>query len=167
MKRWPGEGRERGSPRYRVGFSGNSMTSRERVERYLLYRAAEIAVQQGYDWFEAADRRTESRPQTIVDPAPFMRPGVLWGGDNGFWPLSWRYSSLRWGGGWRASDPFWGEPFFETRTQAKPPTAMASAEIVLHKAPSPRAMAAPMMRGRLLSSLRPEVRSRPLEPAKA
>src|SRR3546814_2874529 len=35
------------SNRYMVSFSGNSLTSRETVERYLLFRAAELTVQQG------------------------------------------------------------------------------------------------------------------------
>ena len=33
---------------WRVSFSGNSVTSRETVERYLLYRAAELATSQGF-----------------------------------------------------------------------------------------------------------------------
>ena len=45
--------------RYRVVFSGNSLTSRDRVEGYLLYRAAEIAVRDGYEWFLIVDRLTE------------------------------------------------------------------------------------------------------------
>src|SRR3546814_2720956 len=34
--------------RFRVSFSGNQLTSRERVENYLLFRAAELTVQNGY-----------------------------------------------------------------------------------------------------------------------
>lgn len=33
--------------RFQVNFAGNSLTSRETVERYLLYRAAELTVAQG------------------------------------------------------------------------------------------------------------------------
>jgi hypothetical protein len=53
--------------RFRVSFAGNSMTSRETVERYLLFRAAEITLQQGYDGFEMADRSTERHSNTYVD----------------------------------------------------------------------------------------------------
>jgi hypothetical protein len=42
--------------RYRVSFAGNSATSRQTVEDYLLYRAAELTVQTGHDWFEVVDR---------------------------------------------------------------------------------------------------------------
>jgi hypothetical protein len=51
------------SNRYRVRFSGNSATSRETVENYLMYRAAEITLQYGYDWFVIADRMTNVDPQ--------------------------------------------------------------------------------------------------------
>jgi len=44
--------------RYRVSFAGNSATSRQTVEEYLLYRAAELTVQTGHDWFEVVDRDT-------------------------------------------------------------------------------------------------------------
>jgi len=39
------------SNRYRVTFAGNSATSRETVENYLLYRAAELTLDRGYDYF--------------------------------------------------------------------------------------------------------------------
>jgi hypothetical protein len=44
--------------RYRVSFAGNSATSRQTVEEYLLYRAAELTVQTGHDWFQVVDRNT-------------------------------------------------------------------------------------------------------------
>jgi hypothetical protein len=44
--------------RYRVSFAGNSATSRPTVEDYLLYRAAELTVQTGHDWFTVVDRNT-------------------------------------------------------------------------------------------------------------
>lgn len=40
---------------YRVRFHGNSLTSRETVEAYLLYRAAELTIEQGGDWFTMLD----------------------------------------------------------------------------------------------------------------
>ena len=38
--------------RYRVSFAGNSATSLQTVDDYLLYRAAELTVQTGHDWFQ-------------------------------------------------------------------------------------------------------------------
>lgn len=45
--------------RYRISFAGNSSTSRDVVETYLLYRAAEVTLASGHDWFRIADRETE------------------------------------------------------------------------------------------------------------
>lgn len=48
------------SNRYKVTFSGNSSTSKQTVENYLLFRAAEVTLANGYDYFVVADRDTES-----------------------------------------------------------------------------------------------------------
>ena len=36
---------------YRVNFQGNSATNKERVERYAIYRCAELTMEKGYDYF--------------------------------------------------------------------------------------------------------------------
>jgi len=46
------------SNRYRIRFTGNSATPRETVETYLLYRAAELTLQNGYDYFILGDQHT-------------------------------------------------------------------------------------------------------------
>jgi hypothetical protein len=97
--------------RYQVNFAGNSVTSRETVERYLLYRAAEVTVQAGYDWFETADRRTDRTARAVID-------NYGYGGYGGWGP---------WG------DPFWGSTS-QIRTIEK---FQASAEILLHKGLKP------------------------------
>lgn len=90
-----------GRDRIRVTFAGNSITSRETVERYLLFRAAELTVAGGYDWFALADRRTDRDSRTIVHRDPF-------GYD--YWRPSWAYlGNGRWillNNAWGA-DPFW------------------------------------------------------------
>lgn len=54
--------------RYRVTFAGNSMTERETVENYLLYRAAELTLQNGYDHFvlTSQDTGAETRYQQTL-----------------------------------------------------------------------------------------------------
>lgn len=47
--------------RYRVSFTGNSLTSRETVESYLLYRAAELALQSGNNHFRIVQQDLETR----------------------------------------------------------------------------------------------------------
>lgn len=45
--------------RYLVSFEGNAETSRQRVETYLLYRAAEVAAQTGHPYFALVEEETE------------------------------------------------------------------------------------------------------------
>jgi hypothetical protein len=47
--------------KYRVTFRGNSLTKRETVEDYLLYRAAELTLQNGYSHFLIIGRDTEAK----------------------------------------------------------------------------------------------------------
>lgn len=126
--------------RFRVQFRGNTLTSRDTVERYLLYRAAELTLAQGYDWFEIDDRRTDRTQRTYVDPP--MGPRMGWGGGwgYGFWQPSWRYYGA--GFGWRSWDPYFGDPFFADRMDIRTVQQFeAGAEIILHRGPTPEGSA--------------------------
>jgi len=57
------------SDRARVTFGGNSITDRETVENYLLYRAAEVAVERGFDYFTLVERDTEEKTRVRVSPS--------------------------------------------------------------------------------------------------
>jgi hypothetical protein len=115
--------------RFRVTFAGNSMTSRQTVETYLLYRAAQLTVERGQDWFQMADRNTERRSNTYVDQ-PFG-PGPF-----GYWGPSWRYRGR--GFGWRGWDPFWGDPFWDSTVNVRTVDRYeATAEIVTGRGPKP------------------------------
>lgn len=119
--------------RFRVNFAGNSLTSRETVEGYLLFRAAELTTQNGYDWFEVVDRDTDKKVRTYVESDPFYRP---WYGSYGFWRPSWRYYGR--GFGWHTWDPFWGDPFWADRVDVRTIERFeASAEILLGKGAKP------------------------------
>jgi hypothetical protein len=47
------------SNRYRVAFAGNSVTPRDAVQNYLLYRAAELTLERGYDHFSVVRQDLE------------------------------------------------------------------------------------------------------------
>ncbi len=47
------------SNRYRVSFIGNAHTPSDRVKDYALLRAAELTLQQDYDWFNIVSRETD------------------------------------------------------------------------------------------------------------
>lgn len=46
--------------RFRVTFAGNSATSLDTVRNYMLYRAAEVTVESGHDYFVVVDQNTQS-----------------------------------------------------------------------------------------------------------
>ena len=119
--------------RWRVSFQGNTLTSRETVEAYLLFRSAELTVQQGYDWFEMVDRHTNADARSYVEPDPLYHP---WYGGYGFWRPSWRFHGR--GFGWRTWDPFWGGPFWADRYDVRTIEKFeAAAEIKMHKGAKP------------------------------
>ncbi|WP_374660724.1 hypothetical protein [Phenylobacterium sp.] len=119
--------------RFRVNFTGNSLTSRETVEGYLLFRAAELTVQEGYDWFAIVDRNTETDRRTYVERDPFYSP--WYGPSYGYWRPYWRYYG---GFGWRTWDPWWGDPFWADRMDVRTVTKFeASAEIVMNRGAKP------------------------------
>ena len=120
--------------RYQVNFSGNTLTSRDRVEGYLLYRAAELTLEKGYDWFEINDRLTERDVHTYVAPDPFYEP--YYGSIYGYWRPHWRY--YRPGGGWYWWHPEWGSPFWADRIDMRTVERFeAHAEIEMFNGPVP------------------------------
>ena len=123
------------SNHFRVTFAGNSLTSRDTVERYLLYRAAELTVQHGYDYFILADRDTDLRTRTYTTPGAFGGGG-FGAGAYGYWGPSWRYRGR--GFGWRSWDPFMGDPFWDRSVDINTVDKYeANAEIVLGRGPKP------------------------------
>lgn len=122
--------------RYLVRFHGNELASRDRVEGYMLYRAAELTVQQGYDWFQIVDRHTEHDVRTYVRPDPLYRP--WYGTGYGYWRPHWRY--YRPGIGWDVWHPEFGDPFWRDRIDVTTIESFeAEAEIILGKGPLPAA----------------------------
>jgi len=114
--------------RWRVTFHGNSLTSRETVENYLLYRSAELTVNKGYDWFEMVDRQTDKHTETYADPVGPIGP-------YGGWRPYWRFYGS-WG--WRDWDPYWGDPFFADGIDVQTIESYeAEAEIVMGRGPKP------------------------------
>jgi hypothetical protein len=117
--------------RYLVTFAGNSYTSRDTVEKYLLYRAAELTIQHGDDYFIMADRDTDKHTHT------YATPGFgAYGGWGGYWGPSWRYRGRAFG--WRSWDPFFGGPFWDRNIDVQTVEQYeASAEIITGKGRKP------------------------------
>jgi hypothetical protein len=124
-----------GENRFKVSFDGNTLTSRERVEGYMLYRAAELTVQNGYDWFRVVDRMTERDRRTYEEPR--YRP---WYG-YGYWRPYWRYYRPRFG--WHDWYPYGGDPFWADDVDIRTVEEFeAHAEITMHKGAAPAGEAA-------------------------
>lgn len=111
----------------RITFGGNSLTNRETVENYMLYRAAEMALERGHEHFSLVNRDTEKDTRVSYRPNgstfgrgydpyfrySFFQPRTGWSAFN-------RYNFYRrgirrdrgWGFGGFSSDPFYrDDPF--------------------------------------------------------
>ena len=113
--------RELAPGRWRVTFTGNSVTPREQVEDFLLLRAAEVTLANGGTHFIFNNR--ETRAQTRIFADPLGPRGFGYGGyGGGFWGGYWGFRP-RWG-----YDPF-GPPMMISSTTRY----QAFAEIVILK----------------------------------
>lgn len=56
---------EIGADQYRISFAGNGLTTRKTVDLYLLYRAAELTQEKGFDYFIVGKRQDFIDPQGI------------------------------------------------------------------------------------------------------
>lgn len=140
--------------RWRVDFAGNSMTTRERVEGYLLFRAAELTLQNGFDWFSIVDRHTDANSRTYVEPDPLYHP--WYGSGFGYWRPSWRFRGR--GFGWRTWDPYFGDPFWADRYDVQTiQNFEASAEIVTHKGAKPASDPRAFDARAVVDNLRPKI----------
>ena len=127
--------------RYRVTFTGNSVTDRETVEDYLLLRAAEVTLNAGYDYFVFDTRSTKAK-------TTYMSSFTGWPGWGGY---GWYWHSWAWGPygpygpayGAETSRPItrykaYAEIVVLTGDQAKKePRAINAHEIIDHLRPPP------------------------------
>jgi hypothetical protein len=119
--------------RARVVFRGNSLTDRLTVENYLLYRAAEVTVQNGFDYFVTVNRSTDAETQ-LLQSGGTLRPrfGGFYSPYIGRLFYDYRYFGPAWG--WRPFyDPYFADPVhFREITRFE-----ATAEILMRKGPKP------------------------------
>ena len=85
--------------RYRVTFRGNSLTSRETVENYLLYRSAELTLNKDFDYFIVVKDDTEKSTsyRTTGSPDPYF----YYGSGRRF---PYYGTGFRWGPGYSRAD---------------------------------------------------------------
>jgi len=131
--------------RFRISFSGNSLTDRDTVETYLLYRAAEMTVERGYDHFWVVERATDEETRSYGMGPDYSGPWRA----RGFF-VHYRYFHPAYGWhGWH--DPFWNDRHYREATRYE-----ASAEIILGRGPAPDDKAAFEAR-EVLTNLGPDI----------
>ncbi len=137
--------RELTQTRYRVTFTGNSVTPRETVESYLLLRAAEVTRAAGYSSFIFDTRNTKTNHSYTAVPDA---PGPYWGGG---WGRRGRFGYWGGFGGWggygfgydpsvdivvRTNYAAYAEIVMLTPEQAaKEPRALNAADVIAHIGP--------------------------------
>jgi len=122
--------------RWRVSFAGNSVTRRDTVESYLLYRAAELTLEQGGDHFVVVERSLDADTTYVADYEP-LTPY--------YHPFHDRH-------------PFsYGPPYAVSRIE-KIERYSASAEVVIGKGPKPEGKLRAYDASDVIESLRPNVR---------
>ena len=146
--------------RFLVSFAGNSVTSRDTVERYLLFRAAELTLQSGNDYFVMVDRDVDLQSRTYSTLG--FGPGYGYGGFGGYWGPSWNFYGRGYGwrrfggglgyGGWGGFGGFGND--FDVRTIDR---YEATAEVVMRSGPIPRDNLRAFNARAVVDSIRPSV----------
>jgi hypothetical protein len=118
---------KKGATRYHLVVAGHTFTSRDAIEKYLLYRAAELTLGQHDSWFTLVEARAKG------DTVPASKPdpgGPRFSFRMAYWRPIWRYKL---GDAWQNWSPFSGAAF--PVSDAKSVTGFeVSADVVLHKA---------------------------------
>lgn len=87
-----------GEASWRVEYVGESADTRETVERYMLRRAAEITIENGYDWFAPAQADVSEQSEIVVEAAPPPQVSSV----DSVWRPRWRRRNML---GWSDWDP--------------------------------------------------------------
>ncbi len=113
------------SNRFYVSFKGSSTTPRDEVETFLLLRAAELTLENGFDYFVVVERETETKSRMQASP---------FGGHHSRYGFGYSYFHPR--SGWYGMyDPFWGRGSYDYNQITK---YEASSEIVMHSGKKPK-----------------------------
>jgi len=119
---------KKGGTRYHLVVKGHTFTSRDAIEKYLLYRAAELTLDQHDNWFTLIETRAKG------DTAPPSKPdmeGLRFSFRMPYWRPAWRYK-LAGAAAWQSWSPFSSAAF--PANEPKTVTDFeVSADIVLHK----------------------------------
>jgi len=116
--------------RYRLTVKGHVFSSRDAIEKYLLYRAADLTLQQHFQWFTLTESHSKADTAPVSKPDP---SAPRYSFRMNYWRPVWRYK-LASASTWSTWSPFSSAAFFADGKDAKTITDFeVSADIVMHK----------------------------------
>ncbi len=114
-------------PNTRLVVTGHTFTSRGDIEKYLAYRAAELTIERGADWFTLVEDRAKGE---TAEPVPARDPEApRYSFRMKYFRPVWRYKTNV-SAAWTRWSPFAGEAFPKTVTDFE-----VSVDIVSRKGP--------------------------------
>jgi hypothetical protein len=121
---------KKGANGFHLVVTAHQFTSRSDIEKYLAYRAAELALEQQGNWFTFVEAR--SKDSTV--PVPKRDPaGLRYSFRMEYWRPVWRYK-LAGDPAWKSWNPFAGIAFFADGKDPKSITDYeVSADIMVRK----------------------------------
>ena len=119
---------KRDATRYHLTVSGHKFTSRDAIEKYLLYRAAQLTLEQRNSWFTLIESRSKGDTVPVPKPDP---AGFRYSFRMAYWRPVWRYKTAD-APAWKSWSPFSSVAFFGGDPKSVTEFE-ASADIVLHK----------------------------------
>jgi len=121
---------KKGANGFHLVVAAHQFTSRSDIEKYLAYRAAELALEQQGNWFSFV----EARSKDSAVPVPKRDPtGLRYSFRMEYWRPVWRYK-LAGDPAWKSWSPFAGTAFFADGKDPKSITDYeVSADIMVRK----------------------------------
>lgn len=83
--------------RYRITYRGNSLTTRETVENSLLFRAAELTLENNYDYFVVVENETEAKRSYSSTSSPAFYGHYYYGHPGYFHAFPYYAYGFGWG----------------------------------------------------------------------
>ena len=119
---------KKGPTGYHLVVAGHKFSTRDDIEKYLAYRAAELTMEDKSSWFTFVEARTKGDTAAVPkrDPA-----GLRYSFRMEYWRPVWRYKTKD-SPTWKSWSPFAGAAFISADPKSITDFEV-SADIVLHK----------------------------------
>lgn len=120
-----------GQGKFHLVLSGRHFTSREAIENYLAWRAAELTAEQGFLWFSFVEHRGKGDSLAVPRRDP---NGMRYSFRLAFFRPVWRYQLASAPSVWKSWSPFSGKPFWAEGLNGSSILRFeVSADVLLHK----------------------------------